>query len=70
MMVTIEHMTITLLPPTERLDPRTYNKLPQRVRKITVGLTDLYGNIALEEGYNMSLTGASSATVASQLSPV
>jgi hypothetical protein len=57
-----------IAPTDGTLDPRTYNKLPQRVRKITVGLTDLYGDIALEEGYNMSLTGASSTTVASQLS--
>ena len=44
-----------ITPTDGRLDPRTYNKLPLRVKKITVGLTDLTGNIALEEGYNMSL---------------
>lgn len=38
------------------LDARTYNKLPLRVRKITVGLTDLTGNIGFEEGYNIALT--------------
>ena len=47
-----------IVPTAGTLDARTYNKLPQRVNKITVGLTDLVGQIALEEGYNIGLEGA------------
>lgn len=37
------------------LDPRTYNKLPQRLTSITTGITTLKGHIALEGKYNIAL---------------
>tara|TARA_R110002020_G_scaffold16515_4_gene58250 strand:- start:5733 stop:7484 length:1752 start_codon:yes stop_codon:yes gene_type:complete len=49
------------------LDSRTYNKLPQRLNKIKVGLTDISGNIAFEEGYNISLSGTTETGPLSRL---
>ena len=37
------------------LDPRTYNKLPQRLKSVRVGLEKMIGNISFYEGYNVSL---------------
>ncbi len=37
------------------LNPRTYNKLPLRVSKLRVGVTELSSNVTFEEGYNVSL---------------
>lgn len=54
-------------PAPGELDARTYNKLPQRLTNIKVGLTDISGNIAFEEGYNMQLTASTTTSDISQL---
>jgi hypothetical protein len=46
-----------IVPTDGILDARTYNRLPQRVNTITVGLVTLDGQISFEEGYNIGLTG-------------
>ena len=37
------------------LDPRTYNKLPQRLTSITTGITTMKGHVTLEGNYNIAL---------------
>jgi len=37
------------------LDPRTYNKLPQRLTSISTGITKLDGHIKLEGNYNIDI---------------
>jgi len=37
------------------LDPRTYNKLPQRLKSMRVGLEKMIGNISFREGYNINV---------------
>lgn len=37
------------------LDPRTYNKLPQRLKSVRVGLQKIIGNISFSEGYNVGI---------------
>jgi hypothetical protein len=56
-----------IVPTDGELDSRTYNKLPQRLNKIKIGLTDLSGNIAFEEGYNIGLSGTTTTSDVSQL---
>jgi hypothetical protein len=54
--------------PTEgELDSRTYNKLPQRLNTVKVGLSDLSGEITLEEGYNIGLASADSTSDIAQV---
>ena len=56
-----------IVPTDGTLDGRTYGKIPQRVTKLTVGLTDLTGEIAFEEGYNIGLTADTKTSDLSQL---
>ena len=56
-----------IVPTDGILDARTYNRLPQRVNKITVGITDLEGQISLESGYNMGMTATAETSDLSNL---
>ena len=38
------------------LDPRTYCRLPKRVKSIRIGLTKIKGDLIFSEGYNVGLT--------------
>ena len=54
-----DYIVPALVPPGNTyggvLNPRTFNKLPLRVSKIKIGVTELTGNVTFEEGYNVSL---------------
>lgn len=56
-----------IVPTNGELDARTYNKLPQRLVNIKVGLTNISGNVLFDEGYNIGLSADTTAGVISQL---
>ena len=56
-----------IVPTNGELDARTYNKLPQRLVNIKVGLTNISGNVLFEEGYNIGLSAATTTSMVSQL---